>query len=477
MHAVMLPCISLFITLLAFLSRGDYTCQYAGDGECLSPESANYHDPLAVYFSVEDTEDETELFRRGHMKPLGYHRPPERITEELAHMIAPEDFHQHYVARHRPVIIRNAVKYWNATWRWTDEYLASRFGDVAMKMETKDDNKYNLPPNMRFNEFLDIYKTKDLYMVDEVLPQMREDVTLPTCLRCEEMTDRFFVSYFWMSYGGTSSQIHVDTDENLLCIIHGAKTLLLISPLYSHELHADETQIVGVSMINPLSVDFERFPLAKNIRYEIAHINAGDLIYIPQFWWHHVISHSGRQQAVALWWKSRPVGKPPGSVVTTYSDGINPYSYASALVYYEQWVLNVSDAAPRLKCNMQRVLMSDFVWETDREPDSATTKEHGYDDEELDRIWENNLDTDDEEGYMKTCQFNTRHDRNPCLLKECQLHEQHPVCLRYIIDYCQEVEDKACAIEIPQLLNKLYGEEFRSIPKAKKWWGEDISKR
>ena len=63
------------------------------------------------------------------------------------------------------------------------------------------------------------------------------------------------------------------------------------------------------------------------------------------------------------------------------------------------------------------------------------------------------------------------------MLKECQDHEESPVCLRYIIDYCREVEDKACVIEIPQLLNKLYGDEFRSIPKAKKWWGEDILNR
>ena len=397
------------VALLVPLFRGDSTCQDIDDRKCSSPESPNrYHDPLSAYFAVEDTEDETELLQRGHMKPLGYHRPPERITEELAHMIAPEEFHQHYVAHHRPVVIRNAVKYWNATWRWTDEYLASQFGNVKMKIETKDDNKYSSPSNMRFKEFLNAYKSEDLYMVDEVLPQMREDVILPTCLRCEEMTDRFFVSFFWMSSGGTSSQIHVDTDENLLCVIHGAKTLLLVSPLYSHEVHADDTQIVGVSMINPTAVDFEKFPLAKNIRYEIAHISDGDLMYIPQLWWHHVISHSGRQQAVALWWKSHPVGKPPGSPVTTLSGGINPYSFASALVYYEQWVLNVSDAAPRLKCNMQRVQMSDFVWETDRVPYSATTKEYGYDDEEImGKLWEEDLDMKDDEvsTFVHSCWY------------------------------------------------------------------------
>lgn len=388
------------VSLLVPLLHSKDTCYNSNSYGCSSAEPpTRYHnsDALSAYYAVEDTEDEPELFQRGHKKPLGYHRPPERITEELAYMITPEDFHQYYVAYHRPVVIRNAVKYWNATRRWTDEYLSSQFGNERMKMETKDDNKYDVPADMTFKEFLDIYKSQDLYLVDEVLPKMREDVILPTCLRCEEMTDRFFVSYLWMSNGNTSSKIHVDTDENILCVLHGAKTLLLISPLYSHEVYADDTQILGVSMINPLAVDFDQYPRAKNIRYEIAHINAGDLIYIPQFWWHHVISYSGRQQAVALWWKSRPVGKPPGSSVATLGGVSNPYSFASALVYYEQWVLNVSDTASRLKCNMQAVRMSDFQWETDRDPDSPVTKEYGYDDEEgKGKLWEDDQYTEDD---------------------------------------------------------------------------------
>ena len=391
----------MFVLLFALLhAYGENTC-HNGKGDCSSRETLEHYkvndDPFSAYFAVKETEDESELFQRGHMKPLGYHRPPVRITEELNHMIAPEDFHQHYVARHRPLVIRNAVKYWNATWRWTDEYLAGEFGDVSMKMETKDDNKFDIPADMKFREFLDIYKSRDVYMVDEVLPEMREDVILPTCLRCEEMTERFFVSYFWMSYGGTSSKIHVDTDENLLCVLHGAKTLLLISPLYSHEVHADDTQILGVSRIDPTAVDFKQFPRAKNIRYEIAHINAGDLVYIPQFWWHHVISHSGRQQAVALWWKSSPISGPPGSPVLTYGSNTNRYSFASSLVYYEQWVLNVSSTAPRLKCEMQTVRMSQFQWETDRDPDSPQTKEYGYDDEQKHALWVNGDYKDDNE--------------------------------------------------------------------------------
>lgn len=356
------------------------------------------------YLAHEDTEDEEELFQRGHMKPLGYHRPPDRLTEEIPYMIAPEDFHQHFVSRHRPLIIRNSVRHWNATWRWTDEYLASQFGQADVKVETKDDNRYKSASKMTFAEFLSSYKEKrDWYLVDELLPEMREDVILPTCLRCEEMTDRFFVSYLWLSNGGTSSVIHVDTDENLLCVLHGAKTLLLVSPLYSHQVHADESGILGVSGIDPLAVDFEQFPLAKNIRYELAQVYAGDLIYIPQFWWHHVISHSGRQQAVALWWKSKPIGKSPGGQDSKLGGSSNEYSFAKSLVFYEQWVLNASHMAPRLKCNMQTVRMSEFLWETDNKPGGLQTKEYGYDEEDKRSQWDEVQENEDGLEVLISC--------------------------------------------------------------------------
>ena len=94
-----------------------------------------------------------------------------------------------------------------------------------MLMETKDDDKENIPPGRKFGDFLNKYKNEsfNLYMVDEVLPKMREEIVLPLCLRCEEIDRFFFVSYFWLSSGNTMSTAHIDTDENLLCVLKGHK--------------------------------------------------------------------------------------------------------------------------------------------------------------------------------------------------------------------------------------------------------------
>lgn len=51
---------------------------------------------------------------------------------------------------------------------WTDKYLKNTYGEVKMHMETKDDDKQNLPPDRLFKDFLNVYNESNLYMVDEV---------------------------------------------------------------------------------------------------------------------------------------------------------------------------------------------------------------------------------------------------------------------------------------------------------------------
>lgn len=106
--------------------------------------------------------------------------------------------------------------------------MKQKYGNETVRMETKDDDKYNIPPNENFNAFLDKYREKNskLYLVDEVMPRMREEVVLPLCLRCEEMDKMFFVSFLWLSGGGTMSTAHIDTDENLLCVLNGHKRVI-----------------------------------------------------------------------------------------------------------------------------------------------------------------------------------------------------------------------------------------------------------
>ena len=64
----------------------------------------------------------------------------------------------------------------------------------------------------------------------------------------------------------------------------------MVSPIYSKDVYADESKIIGVSPINSSAVDFEKYPRVKNVRYWVANADEGDCYFIPQMWWHQVYS-------------------------------------------------------------------------------------------------------------------------------------------------------------------------------------------
>ncbi len=65
---------------------------------------------------------------------------------------------------------------------------------------------------------------------------------------------------------------------------------IMVSPIYSKYLYADESRVKGVCDVNTSAVDLEKFPDVMKIKYWVANANEGDCIYIPQMWWHQVYS-------------------------------------------------------------------------------------------------------------------------------------------------------------------------------------------
>ncbi|XP_070541818.1 uncharacterized protein [Ptychodera flava] len=396
-----------------------------------------------------------EMFARGHMKPFGAHRPPDGMVDEFPYMIAPEDFYQHFVSKHRPALFKGMAKHWPAYKLWTDEYLLEKYGDLQFKMETKDDDKKVFLPNRKLKNFLNEYKTGNLYLVDEVAPEMREEVTMPLCLRCDEISTKFFVSYFWMSSGGTNSSVHEDTDENLLCVIRGSKRVLLISPTYSRDLYADDGDTLGMSPIPADVVDLNKFPRVMNVRYIVADMKEGDMLYLPQMWWHQVNSGEGRQQAVAMWWKSKPWWKgsdnkeatprdPEQAKTGNISSPERKYSFASIMSYYERWIQNTSHLVPRPKCQSQSKTMADYHFESDNYETEANV----------------GLADDEEEHIDLYCDFDEKNPDNPC---DVCTEGDEAECVRQTLDYCSKYDDRGCVIMLPQLINRLSRSEYEEL--------------
>ena len=65
------------------------------------------------------------------------------------------------------------------------------------------------------------------------------------------------------------------------------------------------------------------------------------------------------------------------------------------------------------------------------------------------------------------CNFDGLNKQSPCHFPTCYEDAESTECIRYILDYCNQWEDRGCIIELPQLLNKVDKERMEEITTMK----------
>lgn len=210
----------------------------------------------------------------GHMKKLGEHSPfiTEGEIEELNFVPNGRDFYEHFLRKRRPLIMRGAINNWPAVQHWANEsYLREKYGDVAfdIQLTKKYEGEFPAKKTMNLNEFLSIYKSKQVYL-DCPFPHsdMIKDIFIPYCLQCEEVMPTIASTHLLFSSGNTSSSCHMDGYENLLSLIAGTKEVLVADPKYVEYFYPQNHTTVNIeSPIDPEAVDLKKFPKLGEIPF------------------------------------------------------------------------------------------------------------------------------------------------------------------------------------------------------------------
>ena len=112
--------------------------------------------------------------------------------------------------------------------------------------------------------------------------------------------------------------------------------MLLINSTSSASLYADDYAIVaGLSPVNAEDVDLDRFPKVADALVLKATVHKGDVLYIPDYWWHHVRSSAAASIGASLWFyplnlepQIKAMGKSLVSLVSLYHTyGLLPLSF------------------------------------------------------------------------------------------------------------------------------------------------------
>jgi hypothetical protein len=105
---------------------------------------------------------------------------------------------------------------------------------------------------------------------------------------------------------------HFDMPDNLACVAVGRRRFTLFPPAELPNLYAGPLEFTPagqqVSLVDFANPDFERYPrfaaAMRNAR--LAELQAGDALYIPGMWWHHVEALAACNVLINYWWQQTP---------------------------------------------------------------------------------------------------------------------------------------------------------------------------
>ena len=105
---------------------------------------------------------------------------------------------------------------------------------------------------------------------------------------------------------------HFDESRNVACVVAGRRRFTLLPPAQVANLYIGPLDFAPtgtpLSLVDFRAPDYARFPRFRQAleHAHVAELEAGDAIYIPPLWWHHVESLERLNALVNYWWKGSP---------------------------------------------------------------------------------------------------------------------------------------------------------------------------
>lgn len=223
----------------------------------------------------------------------------------------PLDFYRSWISPNRPCIIRHALDHWGALESWDLDYLRQKVGEKSVSVavtpdgfaDAVKDNRFVMPEErtMKLSHVLDIIQGK----VDKgggVFYVQKQCSNL--LLELPELTSDLDTHISWMS-----TALGKDPDAvNFWLGEEAAVTSSLYTPAVYHQREDGQFEIrdqdgdkVPWIPVDPLDPDLVRYPQFRMVKPLQVTVRAGEVLYLPSLWFHHVRQSHGAI-AVNFWY-------------------------------------------------------------------------------------------------------------------------------------------------------------------------------
>ncbi|QNA88272.1 cupin-like domain-containing protein [Massilia sp. Dwa41.01b] len=105
---------------------------------------------------------------------------------------------------------------------------------------------------------------------------------------------------------------HYDLPDNLACVAAGRRRFTLFPPEQLPNLYIGPLDFTpagqSISLVDFHAPDLARFPrFAQAMEHaQVAELDAGDALFIPSMWWHHIEALDAFNVLVNYWWRQSP---------------------------------------------------------------------------------------------------------------------------------------------------------------------------
>ncbi|MCE5979847.1 cupin-like domain-containing protein [Pseudomonas sp. JR33AA] len=214
----------------------------------------------------------------------------------------PSRFDREHLATGLPVVLSDALGDWPLFTMGREASLAhfaelqgiTRHGDYVKKTFSTD-------RDFRATSMADFIASLDkpakpgeppAYMGNNIVPEK-----LQALIRYPDYFERqrFIPPRIWIGPKGTLTPLHRDDTDNLFAQVWGQKSFILAAPHHRAALGTWSTSPKGGldgCDFNPDAPDYERFPEAREVPFLRVVLQAGDLLFLPEGWFHQVESVS-----------------------------------------------------------------------------------------------------------------------------------------------------------------------------------------